>query len=69
MHRIGEDVAEALDVIPALVRVLRTIRPKYACRCCHGTLVQAAVRPRVASRYASVGSDAAYSTGNVSLRL
>lgn len=24
MHRIGEDVAEALDVIPAVVRVLRT---------------------------------------------
>ncbi|QQP87557.1 IS66 family transposase (plasmid) [Skermanella sp. TT6] len=47
MHRIGEDVAEALDVIPALVRVLRTIRPKYACRCCRGTLVQAAARPRV----------------------
>lgn len=47
MHRIGEDVAEALDVIPALVRVLHTIRPKYACRCCHGTLAQAAARPRV----------------------
>jgi transposase len=47
MHRIGEDVAEALDVIPAIVRVLRTIRPKYACRCCHGALVQAAAKPRV----------------------
>ena len=49
MHRIGEDVAEALDVIPAIVRVLRTIRPKYACRCCHGALVQAAAKPRVAA--------------------
>ena len=47
MHRIGEDVAEALDVIPAIVRVLRTIRPKYACRGCAGALVQAAAKPRV----------------------
>lgn len=47
MQRIGEDVAEALDVIPAMVRVLRTIRPKYACRGCHGTLVQATATPRV----------------------
>ncbi len=37
MHRIGEDVAETLDVIPAIVRVLRTVRPKYAYRCCTGT--------------------------------
>ncbi|RUW44966.1 hypothetical protein EOA32_35325 [Mesorhizobium sp. M1A.F.Ca.ET.072.01.1.1] len=27
MRRIGEDVAEALDRVPALLRVLRTIRP------------------------------------------
>lgn len=47
MHRIGEDVAEALDVIPAIVRVLRTVRPKYACRCCTGTVVQATAKPRV----------------------
>ncbi|MFL9828642.1 IS66 family transposase zinc-finger binding domain-containing protein, partial [Rhodoplanes sp. SY1] len=26
MHRIGEDVSEALDVVPAIYRVLRTIR-------------------------------------------
>ena len=32
LHRIGEDVSEVLDVIPAILRVLRTIRPKYACR-------------------------------------
>ncbi|WP_408094580.1 IS66 family transposase zinc-finger binding domain-containing protein, partial [Rhodoplanes sp. SY1] len=32
MHRIGEDVSEALDVVPAIYQVLRTIRPKYACR-------------------------------------
>ena len=32
LHRIGEDVSEVLDVIPAILRVLRTIRPKYGCR-------------------------------------
>ena len=34
LHRIGEDISEALDVIPAILRVLRFIRPKYACRAC-----------------------------------
>lgn len=47
LHKVGEDVAEALDVIPAIVRVLRTIRPKYACRACDGALVQAPAKPRV----------------------
>jgi len=32
LHKIGEDVNEVLDVIPAILRVLRFIRPKYACR-------------------------------------
>ena len=32
--RIGEEVSEQLDIIPAQVRVLRHIRPKYACPCC-----------------------------------
>ncbi len=34
--RIGEEVAEQLDVVPARVQVLRHIRPKYACRHCEG---------------------------------
>jgi transposase len=41
MARIGEDVSERLDVIPAKVRVLVTRRPKYACRRCSGAVVQA----------------------------
>ncbi|RRI01756.1 IS66 family transposase [Mesorhizobium tamadayense] len=41
LHRIGEDVSEALDVIPAIVRVVRIIRPKYACRACVTGVVQA----------------------------
>jgi len=35
--RIGEEVSEKLDVIPAKVKVIRTIRPKYACKKCEGT--------------------------------
>ena len=41
MARIGEDVSERLDVIPAQLRVLVTRRPKYACRRCSGAVVQA----------------------------
>ena len=41
MTRIGEDVAERLDVVPAQFRVLVTRRPRYACRRCSGAVVQA----------------------------
>ena len=47
MHKIGEDVAERLDIIPAQFRVLVTRRPKYACRICVGTVVQASAPPRL----------------------
>lgn len=47
LHKIGEDVNEVLDVVPAILRVLRTIRPKYACRGCEDGVVQAPARPRV----------------------
>ncbi len=33
--RIGEESSEQLEYIPAQVRVLKHIRPKYACPCCH----------------------------------
>ncbi len=46
LHRIGEEMREALDVIPAFVRVKRTIIPKYACRTCEGAIVQAKSPPR-----------------------
>ncbi|MGD0188090.1 MAG: IS66 family transposase [Roseiarcus sp.] len=41
LHRIGEDVSEKLDVIPAQFRVLVVRRPKYACRACEDVVVQA----------------------------
>lgn len=41
MHRIGEDRAERLDVVPAQFRVVVTIRPRYACRACTDGVRQA----------------------------
>jgi transposase len=40
LHAVGESVSEMLDWVPAQVRVIRTRRPKYACRVC-GTITQA----------------------------
>lgn len=45
--RIGEEVAEQLDYQPARLRVLRHIRPKYACPCCHGGVHIAPVPPQL----------------------
>ena len=35
--RIGEETSEKLDVIPPQIRVIRTVRPKYACHECEGS--------------------------------
>ena len=43
LQRIGEDVSEKLDIIPAVIRVIRHIRPKYACRSCEGVEAEGAV--------------------------
>jgi len=47
LHRIGEDVAERLDVVPTTFRVLVTRRPRYGCRSCEGAVVQAPALPRI----------------------
>jgi transposase len=39
--KIGEDVSERLDMIPARFKVIVTRRPKYACRDCEGEVAQA----------------------------
>ena len=36
LSRIGEEVSEKLDIVPAKVQVIRHIRYKYACRNCEG---------------------------------
>jgi transposase len=36
LTRIGEESNEKLQIIPPRIYVEKTIRPKYACRCCEG---------------------------------
>jgi transposase len=47
LHRMGEDVSERLDIVPAQLRVLVIRRPKYACRACEEMVVQAAAPARL----------------------
>ncbi len=47
LHRIGEDVSERLDIIPAQLRVLVVRRPKYGCRTCEDVMVQAPAPARL----------------------
>ena len=47
LHRIGEDVSEKLDIIPAQFRVLVVRRPRYGCRACEGTIAQAPAPARL----------------------
>lgn len=44
--RIGEETSEKLDIMPQKIKVIRHIRPKYACKVCEGSSDedQAAVR-------------------------
>ncbi len=47
LHRIGEDVAERLEIVPTQFRVLVVRRPKYSCRSCEDVVVQAAAPARL----------------------
>ena len=47
LHRIGEDVSERLDIVPAQMRVIVVRRPKYACRTCEDRVVQAPAPARL----------------------
>ncbi|WP_088138650.1 IS66 family transposase [Achromobacter xylosoxidans] len=49
MQRMGEDVSERLDIIPAEFIVHRHVRGKWVCRCCQ-TLVQEPVAPHVVDK-------------------
>jgi transposase len=46
-HRIGEEVTEEFEYIPAKLIRRRTVRPKYACRCEESTVVIAPMPPRL----------------------
>jgi len=43
-HCIGEDRSEKLEFIPAQLKVIETVRPKYACRECEKTGTQNAIK-------------------------
>ncbi len=47
LHCIGEDRSEKLDFIPAQLKVIETVRPKYACRECERTGTQNAIKQAV----------------------
>lgn len=49
LKALGEDVAEHLEFVPARFRVIRTVRPKLACRRCD-TIVQSPAPPRPIGR-------------------
>ena len=46
-HRIGEEVSEEFEYIPAKLIRRRTVRPKFACRCEESTVVIAPMPPRL----------------------
>ena len=46
LHMIGEDRSEMLDLVPAQLRVKVVCRPRYGCRACEGTVVQASAPER-----------------------
>ncbi len=37
-ERFGEEITEQLDIIPAQLKVIRHVRPKYACKACEGNI-------------------------------
>lgn len=43
LSKIGEEVSEKLDIVPAKIQVIRNIRCKYACKTCEGVESEAPV--------------------------
>ena len=43
LHRIGEEVSEQLDIIPAKIQVIENVRFKYGCRSCENGVSTAAM--------------------------
>lgn len=40
LSKIGEEVSEKLDIIPAVIQVVRHVRPKYSCKQCENVAEQ-----------------------------
>ncbi len=51
LHKMGEDKSEQLEFIPAQIKVIEHVRPKYSCRHCeqHGSEVKIKIAPVPAS--------------------
>ena len=49
MRKLGEDVTETLEYVPARFKVIRTVRPKLSCTCC-SRIVQEPAPSRVIDR-------------------
>lgn len=47
LKEIGSDISEQLDIVPARMKVIRTIRKKYACPCCEETIKTANLPERI----------------------
>jgi transposase len=46
LTRIGEEISEQLDIVPAQIRVLQHVRGKYACKGCEQTIRSASLPPQ-----------------------
>lgn len=55
LERIGEDVTEQLDIIPAKVQVIQHIKYKYACKSCEQTIKTAKPKQPIEKSIASPG--------------
>lgn len=47
LHQMGESSSEALEFVPAHIKVIKTIRPKYACRQCEKDGIEGVVKSAV----------------------
>jgi transposase len=44
LHKIGESSSEALEFVPAHIKVIKAIRPKYTCRQCERKDIESVVK-------------------------
>lgn len=44
LHKMGESSSEALEFVPAHIKVIKTIRPKYTCRQCEREGIESVVK-------------------------
>jgi transposase len=53
LHKMGEAYSEKLEFVPAHIKVIETIRPKYTCKRCEkmGTGNQVKIAPRPATPF------------------